>query len=169
MKVDDIRDQLAEIQRYQYEQLVMAAKSITHNTALAEDVVMDAYVSAITASEQIRNPKSLYKWLRTAVTRNAYKIIHKRKAEVFIENYEQIRAETGWEDETLVRIDTRNALQSLGERNRERDLMIIWLRYFQNLEFKEIAMIMGIPPATARKILQRSLQMLKEHLLDSTG
>ncbi|MBF9254603.1 sigma-70 family RNA polymerase sigma factor [Pontibacter sp. 172403-2] len=70
-------------------------------------------------------------------------------------------AEAQWislDEDTQRNTALENALQQLSERQRE----AVYLRFYQNMEFEEVALLMEISPRAVYKLIYRAIDVLKK-------
>jgi RNA polymerase sigma factor (sigma-70 family) len=70
------------------------------------------------------------------------------------------KQDLAWPDRLTLR---ESLLQAMGELT-ERQRAVVYLRYFQDREYDDIAAILGIKPATARSLVRHGLRRLRKIL-----
>jgi len=146
-------------------------KKLTKNHEIINDSIQEIFLDFFQKGQKpnstIRNPKAyLIKALRNSILK---KIEKERKTssrevdqvmdEFFVEYSFQ---ETMIADEVAseIRIILQKAVSQLSPRKKE----IIYLRFEENLSYKEIALIMNITVESAQKQMHRTLISLRENL-----
>ena len=159
-----------ELHRRYYEQVVRVVTGIVHDRGQAEDMVQDAYMSALEALPRLTDRDRFYPWLcRIAVNRA---IEEKRRAT------RKSRLHTEWtrtdisEESGAGRSGGRGVLEGMVSEERAESVRTaledlpdgqrasVVLRYFDGLSMKEVAEIMGCEEVTARTQVFRGLQKL---------
>lgn len=130
------------------------------STADAEDLTQQTYLIAHEKLHQLRDASSAKSWLCT-ILRHAYlKLRQGRPPTRPLSSAEQCPEptdESSYDEEALQR-----GLCELGEEYRS----AVILYYFQELSYKEIAEVLGVPLGTVMSRLSRGKTLLKE-LLES--
>jgi RNA polymerase sigma factor (sigma-70 family) len=144
-------DALEAVYRRTWPTLLRLANLLTGSETLAEDVVHDAFIGYARNAGHVDNPDA---YLRTSVV-NLARSAHRRRAR---ERDRPIEVVTVTHDPELD--ETWAALRALPARQRA----VLVLRFYEDLPFDEIAVLVGCRPATARSIAHRALARLKEAL-----
>lgn len=146
-------------------EVMQYADSIVRDTALAEDVVQEAFLRFQTAmqSEERANPVGyLYRIVRNLATDHLR--INRRRAEIIEESAEQIWwpgqiNELGPERHTLAQAESeylRAVIATLPERCRR----VFYLRRYESLTLAEIAKEMDLTVSIVRNDLKRAMHIL---------
>jgi RNA polymerase sigma factor (sigma-70 family) len=130
--------------------LMRVAFLLTGSNAVAEDVVHDVFVRCRDRIAHLEHPPS---YLRAAVV-NACRTHHHRA-----KRHEPLAGEEA-ADLPLDLIELRDAMAHLSPRRRA----AVVLRYHCDLEYDEIAAVLGCRPATARSLVHRGVTDLREEL-----
>jgi RNA polymerase sigma factor (sigma-70 family) len=144
-----------DVYQSHYTRLVVLARLLTGSTAVAEEIVQDAFVQLFRNWSKVDYPIT---YVRIAVVNlcRSYgrrRVLERRHAAV-----------TGGEpvlfDATAIAV--RGALSALTPRQRA----AVILRYYEDLPEREIARVLGCRPGTVKSLLARSTPKLKELLDD---
>lgn len=128
----------------------------------AEDLTQDTYARAWSRIGTLRRPVSLRSWLLT-IARNEFlqRARSRRPEEIGIESVEDFAAAGPPADAAFARSEAetrlRRALPRLAATLRE----AIVLHYFQDLSFREVGAILGVPSGTAKSRVHRALVALR--------
>jgi RNA polymerase sigma-70 factor, ECF subfamily len=170
----DARQRFGEVVLPHLDDALSLARWLTGSVADAEDVVQEACVRAYGAIATARsNPRA---WL-LAIVRNTYYTWYKRhQAEGVSVPYDEetmiangadpsdLESGVGSIEQLLEQKDAKRlvneALATLAEEFRE----VIVLRELEDLPYKEIAAIAGIPIGTVMSRLSRARKLLLQHL-----
>jgi RNA polymerase sigma-70 factor (sigma-E family) len=139
----------ADLYRDTYADMVRLAVLLTGSVDVAQDVVQDAFVSVHRAWPRVREPRA---YLRRAVV-NACTSHHRR---VFRERRD--RARTGSTSVELGADELFDVLATLSARQRA----VIVLRYWHDLDERDIANALGCRPGTVGSLLHRATARLRE-------
>jgi RNA polymerase sigma factor (sigma-70 family) len=144
------------------------ARWLVRNTHDAEDVVQEACLRAVKFFEGYREGNSRA-WLLRIVRNTAYSFLEKKRptelAEEFDETVHVPSAEPLDAEAVLVQgVENRmlqEALEALPVRSRE----AVIVRELEELSYKEIAEVMGVPIGTVMSSLARGRAQLRDSLL----
>jgi RNA polymerase sigma-70 factor (ECF subfamily) len=150
------------------------ARWLTRSAAEAEDIVQDAMVRALKSFGGFRG-NDAKPWLLTIV-RNCYRTAAKRQAGTVIVSLDAQDEDTTRMGSQLVgeTPDPEAAASHMGERRRLDALLatlppdfreILLLRELEELSYREIADITGVPMGTVMSRLARARTLLKERWL----
>ena len=120
---------------------------------LAEDIVHDVFLRLVPSLEQVQDPPA---YLRRAVlngVRDSYRHLRVERRHPPAPSLPSALPEV---DETWA------ALQALPARYRD----VLVLRYYSDLRVEDVAETLGCPVGTAKSLIHRSLEKLKERLGD---
>jgi RNA polymerase sigma-70 factor, ECF subfamily len=115
----------------------------------AEDVVQETLVRAWRNADRLDTGKSLRPWLATVARRiiiDAHRHRDTRPHEIDDTQLEHLRADDDIEDQALVRITVRDAVQSLSPAHRD----VIVELYFRGSTIDRAATALGVPAGTVR-------------------
>lgn len=148
-----------------YESLYKFAFGLTGNESDAADLTQDTYQVLLLKSGQIRDGQKLKSWLFTTLYRRflGQRRHHTRFPAVQVEKVEwelpaADPATDAWTDANGVVA----ALQSLPEKYR----VPLVLFYLQELSYRAIASVLGLPIGTIMSRLSRGKEILRERLAD---
>ncbi len=145
------------------------ARWLTQNDHDAEDVVQEAYLRAFRSFESFYGTNGRT-WLLTIVRNTCYSWLRKTRAHErntsFDEEVHDQETDTP-DPQTMFQqreqtVLLREALEALPVEFRE----VLALRVFEDLSYKEIAGITGLPPGTVMSRLARARMRLKQMLAD---
>jgi RNA polymerase sigma-70 factor, ECF subfamily len=143
------------------------ARYLMRNEAEAEDVVQSAYVRAISHLAGFRGGDGRA-WLLTIVRHTCYDRMRERGASVHDADFDEALHSSGKQNpdpETALLLTERTELvrKSLAELPAESREVLV-LRELEELTYREIANIVGIPMGTVMSRLSRARQRLQETL-----
>ena len=136
----------------------------TSDISLVEDAIHDLFCTLWTSRERLSQPASVKNYLFKSFRNAIYKKLN--KAVVFLDeekmmnfHFELAIDHTLVRDENLLQVKTQieKALEKLTARQRE----IVYYRFYQNLEFDEIADIMNMQVRATYKLTARALETLR--------
>ena len=136
----------------------------TGDVSLVEDSIQDLFCTLWTSRERLSQPPSVKNYLFKSFRNGIYKKI--KSSVVFLDeeqmmnfHFELAVDEKLVQDENLSQVKSQIeiALEKLTARQRE----IIYYRFYQNLEFDEIADIMGMQVRATYKLTARALETLR--------
>lgn len=146
------------------------AYKMTGSPDMAEEISQEAFIKAYLGLERFAplHDGSFKAWLLTITAhtcRDYFRKIRRRPVEVSWEDYDEpplIKDEPGesyLREEQKARV--REALRYIPENYR----MALILRYQEELDYKEIARVLDLPPGTVGTWIRRGLEMLRKNML----
>ena len=135
---------------------------------LAEDLTSDTFLKVFDKFDSYNEKYALSTWVYTIAKNTLTDFFRKNKADVSLEDYEEIHGES--EDERLEDIEkklntaltTEKVLEVLEELPPFHKECIV-LRYLEEMEMEEIAEITGKSEANVRQALSRGMKKLKSY------
>jgi RNA polymerase sigma-70 factor, ECF subfamily len=139
--------------------LFAIAYSILQSREEAEDVVQDSLVKAWKTRWRVRDPEKFPAWLATIARHKAHDVFRKRRtvplSEQLVETLEPAPANTTALDQQL-----HSALAALPELHRA----ALTLRYFEEMDYRNIENTLGLTNGALRGILGRALASMRKQL-----
>ena len=141
---------------------------IAQDPGLTEDAIQDLFIKLWNRRESIGPTDNIKNYLFTSLRRTIYRSRKSRsvstdpqelKAQETAETFEDFMISEEISAENAQKL--KNALMEISERQRE----VIYLRYYQNMDYDEICEVMGITYQGARNMLFKAVKNLKKHLL----
>lgn len=147
------------------------ARWLVGSPADAEDVVQDAYISALTGADRFRGGDQRA-WL-LSIVRNGCHSWHRRqrvrRAAEFDETIHGADAVTPSPEQDVIDADTSRRVRLAVERLTPEFREVIVLREFEGLSYKEIAEVVGAPVGTVMSRLSRARGQLQVALAEDGG
>ena len=144
-----------------YRDLYRFGLSLTANEADASDLTQQTFYIWANKRDQLRDPSSVKSWLFTTLHREFLKSCRRQKrfvdesAEEAIENAPEVSTDC------VNRIDSQTLLRFLGELDEDHRAVLV-LYYMEDLAYKEIAEVLGIPLGTVQsRIARAKIQLLR--------
>jgi RNA polymerase sigma-70 factor (ECF subfamily) len=144
-----------------YRDLYRFGLSLTASEADACDLTQQTFYIWANKRDQLRDPSSVKSWLFTTLHREFLKSCRRQKrfvdelAEEAIENAPEVSADC------VNRIDSQTLLRFLGELDEDHRAALV-LYYMEDLAYKEIAEVLGIPLGTVQsRIARAKIQLLR--------
>ncbi len=134
-------------------------KQITPATQLIEDVIHDLFVYLWIHKENLSNVQSVQAYLITSVRRRVLTEIKNQPSELPGSNSACIPFEIALN--SAIESELKEKILELNEKQRE----VLFLKFYNDLSYQEIAEIMDIKVDAVYKIAKRSLGKLKKKLL----
>ena len=137
------------------------ALTITRSPAEAEDAVQDAFVQAWRGIDSLRDPDRWSAWFRRLLVRCA--VERARRRHLVREVDLELALDVPRLEPSTHPAEHLALLAALGRLDPS-DRAIISLRFFADLEMKDVADALGIPLGTAKSRLHRALERLRERM-----
>ena len=158
-------DEIEVLYRTQFAGFLRVATAIVGNPESGRDAVHDAFLAVVRNRRQYRGEGSVEAWIWRAVITSALRV--RRASQKVL--YERLRTapDASWTDprgEDLA--DLRTALARLPERQR----LVLFLRYYADLDYRAIANVLHVRPGTiaaalnaAHRTLRRRIEEVSAH------
>lgn len=148
---------VAEIYRRRYVRLLRVAEAIVGDSELARDAVQDAFVRLIRSWQGFRGEGSLDGWVwRTVVNTAIRSRCDRRPGQVIHAPSVDPMQKDGEPSDTNVRA----LLATLPERQR----LVLFLRYYADLDYRSIAEVLEIQPGTVGATLNQAHSAIRRLL-----
>lgn len=134
--------------------MVRMATLMTGSAAAAEEVVQDAFAAVVERWAAVDRPGA---YLRTTVVNGCAQFLRRRAIESRL--VPTVDPPRTLELPTQL-LELRDALDRLAARQR----LVVVLRYFVDVDDREIAAMLGIRPSTVRSTVRRALHILRKEL-----
>ncbi len=150
---DEVWAEIERVYRARYASFVRVARAVTGERETALEAVQEGFADALRSSAQYRGRGSLEAWVWRCVLNRARKarLRHRELAEV---------APTANGTASSADDDVRSLLAALPERQR----LVVFLRYFADLEYRDIAAALGIETGTVSATLSAAHAALRSQL-----
>ncbi len=143
------------------EQLYRLAFSYVKNQDDALEVMHESITKAFSKKNTLKTPEYLKTWFYRIIVNTAMDMLRKKKRVVVSDHETLSLYEAGIPDQ-YTDMDLQKALNNLPIQYRS----IVVLRYFEDLEIKEIAEILNVNMNTVKTRLYKSLKMLRIQIDD---
>jgi RNA polymerase sigma factor (sigma-70 family) len=148
---------LAVLYRQRYHAFLRVAEGVVGERELARDVVQDAFARLVRSQSTFRGDGTLEGWVWRAVVNAARSA---RRAEQVRQTGATETAEIAQPDEERLDEEVRALLTSLPERQR----LVLFLRYYADLDYRSIAEVLGIESGTVAATLNQGRAALRRML-----
>jgi RNA polymerase sigma-70 factor, ECF subfamily len=156
MRVDEVA--IREFLHTAYPRLVAAVALACGSRPAAEDAVQEALLRAWERSEKGQETDSLEAWVTTVALNLARSGLRRLRSERRAKD--RLPAPAASEPASSDRIDVERALLSLPRRQRE----AVVLRYYLQMDTREVAAALGINEGTVKSTLSRARAALADRL-----
>lgn len=152
-EMPDLAQALEELYRERYARFWNALAALVHDDELARDVLQEAFARALRSQATFRGDGPLAGWVWRIALRTAYE--YRRPAtDVALQD---------WLDPTLPEPERDPRLDAALRRLPPRKRTVVFLRYFADLSYDEIAAACGIARGTvAASLAQAHVSLLSE-------
>lgn len=148
--------------------LVRLAYRFCWNLHDAEDAVQNALTQATGHEAQLADPRRLWSWVRAIVIRQCHDLRRRARrsarAEDVVANRVRRADPPASPHLLLARSEFSDAVRRAIERLPERQRTALVLRHLEELEYGEIAELMGVSASTARVQVRNALENLRRVL-----
>lgn len=153
------KDKIEKIIRDNYGQIYRYCFYHVGNRDTAQDITQEVFLKFVKDLAGYREYGKLRNYLYV-IAKNTIRDYGRKRKELSLPEMPE-KSGGGGIDETVERMNVREALKSLEDSERE----IVILRYYQELRMKDIARILEMPVSTVRHHLKKAEKKLKTLLL----
>ena len=146
-------EHIEALYRARFHEFLRVATATTGSVELGRDAVQDAFVTAIRHHRRYRGEGPIEAWLWRVVVTSALKARRSSNRAPAATAAHEERAEPPRDDLQHV----REAVAGLPERQR----MVLFLRYYADLDYRTIADVLGVRPGTVAAALNAAHRTLR--------
>jgi RNA polymerase sigma-70 factor (ECF subfamily) len=149
--------ELEALYRARHSHFVRVARAITGDPERASEAVQDAFADAVRARARFRGDGALEAWVWRAVVNAARKSLRRPLVE----------ARRAVDEQTAIELDatpTTRALAPLVAQLPERQRLVVFLRYYADLDYRTIAEALGVELGTVSAALAAAHANVKRAL-----
>ena len=136
------------------------AEAIAGEPELGRDAIQDAFAQAIRSRSQFRGESSLEGWVWSVVV-NAARSARRRRADV-LQSAPEVAIEPASANGSAFDDRLRLLVAGLPERQR----LVLFLRYYADLDYEGIAAALEIRPGTVGATLSQAHSAIRRHLME---
>lgn len=163
-------NQLAQLEVYNRYQHAMynTALRIVKNTAEAEDVMQESFISAFSKLDKFKGDASFGSWLKRIIINNS--IVQYKKSKRFVniadEDFKEEAQEDSYFDtsEDYTHTKANKVLSCMDDLN-DNYRQILNLHFIEGFDYEEICEIMQISYANCRTLISRAKESLRNKLI----
>ena len=145
-----------------WEVLSVIVYTKVQNYADTEDILQESFLKAYRKLHTLRDNRKFAPWLYGIAATTTIDWLRREKRQAFLP-LEEVQEAPYWDSQNL-QLDNREALLEVMKRLPEKYHIVIVLRYFKNMSYKEIAEHLGEPEGTISNRLHRANKLLREWL-----
>lgn len=155
--IENVAD-FAEIVREHQAMVFSIALRFVHDRSVAEELAQDVFLKLYRELSRLQSPEHVRFWLRKVTSHRALDYIRSanRRPGLALEDVPEPTVD-GRNNDPLLESSLRKLVSSLPDQARA----VIVLRYQEEMEPHEIAEVLGVPAATVKSRLRRSLALLR--------
>jgi len=161
-------NQLAQLEVYNRYQNAMynVAVRIVKDTAEAEDVMQESFITAFSKLETFKGEATFGAWLKRIVVNNS--ITQYKKSQRFVpithENFgEDVAEEDGISEEDYASVKASEVMQQMQQLH-ESYRQVLTLHLIEGYDYEEICEIMDVSYANCRTLISRAKESLRKKL-----
>jgi RNA polymerase sigma factor (sigma-70 family) len=144
---------LSELYERRYARFLRVAEAIVGDVDVARDVVQEAFVRLIRSRLQFRGEGSVDGWVWRTVVNTARNV----RRDTWVHRRDDRSAEQVATNGQVVDAGVREVLATLPERQR----LVLFLRYYADLDYRSIAEVLEIRPGTVGATLNQAHSALR--------
>lgn len=156
------------IQRY-FKPLFIYAIRLNHNEDLVRDCIQDVFCECWNKRDVISYPDSVKSYLFTAVRNRIYREQKKWSNSIEFDSTHYFEADISIETQIIEDQETwelkwkfEKLLNNMPARQKE----ILYLRFYENMDYERIAQIMGLNKQVAYNLLHKSILRLRKNWVE---
>ena len=142
-------------------QCLREARGVLGATGPAEDAAQEAVVRAWRRRDSCLTPERPARWISRIARNEALRFVRPERAASLEDS--QLPVEDSHEDEVLGKADVARAIEALPGIDRT----LVRGRFFDDLDYRQLGVLLDISEGTARVRLHRALGRLREALLET--
>ncbi len=142
-------------------QCLREARCVLGTSGTAEDAAQEAAVRAWRRRDSCLTPDRPAPWISTIARNEALRFTRPRRVDPLEES--DLPAEQSHEDEVLGNTDIARALDGLSGVDRD----LVRLRFWDDLDYRQLGLRLDIPEGPARVRLHRALRRLRRALVET--
>ncbi len=146
------------IYRRYYPDLLVYGTAIAGDEALVEDAIQELFMALWRQGENLEPKRSLENYLFVSLRNNLYRKLNANRTTIL--DFDPADDPTDPDMETDREARLAALLRQLPPRQRE----VIYLRYYQQKSFREIADLLGIRYQVAHNFAHRAIRFLRRHM-----
>ncbi len=157
-------DALGELVNIYNHNLILFVNGYVKNIACAEDIVANTFVELLIRKSKFKENAHFKTWLFKVARNNAIDYLRKNEKTFNLELDENFRDEKCIENEVLKKEQDKElhkALEKLKSEYKE----VLYLEYFENMSYNEIAKVMKKTEKQIKNLVYRAKISLKEKLI----
>jgi RNA polymerase sigma-70 factor, ECF subfamily len=148
------------------------ALALSRDRTVAEDLVQETYLRALSARRKASPDENLRGWLFT-ILRNVWRNEKRRRRPEVLEDAPALVAaltapEQGPE-ESLATMETEGRVQAAIEELPEQFREVVMLRFVEGFSYRDVADVLGCPAGTVMSRLARARALLRKSLVPTNG
>jgi RNA polymerase sigma factor (sigma-70 family) len=156
------RDACRELIRIHHAAVYAYLRRLGADASCAEDLTQETYMRAWRNIESLRRTASLRSWLLTIARNEFFQQMRAGRIEtVGLEQATEGASGNPRADDVVARSERDGAGRAPGVRREPELREMIALHYFQDLSFREVAEVLGVPPGTAKSRVHSALLCLR--------
>lgn len=145
-----------------YPQLFVYGKSFCAHEQLIEDTIQELFLALWQKQNALLFTSSLENYLYVSFRNNLIRKLKAQQTILFSDTFDEAELETENELQSFKEKNLSKLLQKLPARQRE----VLFLRYYKNQSYHEIADTLGISYQVARNFAYRAIKFLKKRMKD---
>lgn len=150
---DDRLREIESIYRARFHHFVRVARAVTGDPERAAEAVQDAFVNAVRTRKSFRGDGPMEAWLWRAVVNSARQAARRPR-----------REEALGEDEASDPLPLVGELAPLIAQLPERQRLVVFLRYYAGLDYRTIAVALGVEVGTVSSSLSAAHAAIRESM-----
>lgn len=157
--------------RYQHAMFNVAMR-ITKDTAEAEDVMQESFITAFSKLDSFKGEATFGAWLKRIVINNSLTQYRKSHRYVMVSDKlianETEEDEAGWEEENYSQLQSRQLLSCMEELH-DSYRTILNLHFIEGYDYDELCAILSISYSNCRTLMSRAKESLRKKLAAVTA
>ncbi|MBN8858547.1 MAG: sigma-70 family RNA polymerase sigma factor [Sphingobacteriales bacterium] len=158
---------LLVLYEYNYSDLLSYGVQLSNSTDTAKDAINDVFLHLWEQHVKLKPVKNVKAYLFACIRRKIFHPVYTDKKLWLIEEAVYESTETSYE-EVLIAMqqseETRKKVQAALEKLTARQKELIHLKYFKNMDYREIELVTGISVKTAYNTIYNAVRSLAEEL-----
>ena len=169
--IDGDRNAMDDIIRHYYSDMYFFGLKISRNKELTEDCIQELLADLWVKRERLSKIQSMKPYLLKSLRRRVIRTLSYDEPDTYSDSFQNdsfLTTEFSVEDKIIqqqTNEDNKRFLLKALERLSKRQREIVYLKFYQKLEYSDIAKVMSLKKQSVHNLLQEAIKSMKKYIL----